>query len=287
MSSDRERDVGLREVLQDAVREDDVERAVRERQLARVGDDVARVVDAELARDPPRGDDRLEGRVDPDRAVAALRRRDRPAAPVAADVEQQLAVAAREREVGDRVARHPAGEVLVEVPVRAEDQLGDVRVDRLALDRRRLRGSDALDLLGRSTSSRAASARSRRRPPSPGCRRRTGTRGRARRRASRRAARGANGRAGTRAPARAPPRSASPRSRRFLPDRRHAGAKIASERLDRRPGHEHVVARQARPERGEAEERELAGEERAVDACPRRAAPRSLPSATRWSRPDA
>ena len=75
----------------------------------------------------------------------------------------------------------------------------------------------------------------------------------------------ANGRADRRAPARAPPRSASPRSRRFLPDRRHAGAKIASERLHRRPGHEHVVPRQAGPERSEAQERELAGEERAVD----------------------
>ena len=33
--------------------------------------------------------------------------------------------------------------------MRAEDQIRDVRVDRLALDRRRLRGSHALDLLGR------------------------------------------------------------------------------------------------------------------------------------------
>ena len=87
-------------MLKHAVREHDVERAVGERQLARVGDDVARVVDAELARDPPCGDDRLERRVDPDRAVAALRRRDRPASPVAADVEQQLAVAARKRKSG-------------------------------------------------------------------------------------------------------------------------------------------------------------------------------------------
>src|SRR6185312_15586412 len=84
---ERRQRVLLREVLEHAVREDDVEARIGERQAPRVADDVLRV-DPELLGDAPRRLHALERRVDPGWRVAAPRGRSAPAAPVRSDLEE-------------------------------------------------------------------------------------------------------------------------------------------------------------------------------------------------------
>src|SRR5206468_366284 len=79
--------VVLREMLQNRIREHDIEGPVRKRQASAVTDDEP----SRLAQGPGNavgGADGLEARVDANRLIAALRGCDAPAPPVTADVEQ-------------------------------------------------------------------------------------------------------------------------------------------------------------------------------------------------------
>jgi hypothetical protein len=79
------RNIGGRQVLKHAEREDDIKAPVAEREMPSVGNDVARL-DTELSRDAPGRPHRAEGGVDADRPIASPRGCDRPAAPVRAEL---------------------------------------------------------------------------------------------------------------------------------------------------------------------------------------------------------
>src|SRR5829696_7607953 len=111
-----------REVLEHAVREDDVGGPVREGKVPRVADEIFGL-DLELLRDTPRRADRVERRVDADDAVAAPRRADAPPAPVAADLEKRPAFARRQPNLGDGVRRQVSNQVAVEVAARGGDHV--------------------------------------------------------------------------------------------------------------------------------------------------------------------
>src|SRR5688500_6591765 len=87
----RER-VALRKVLEDAVREHDVDALVCKGKTPGVAHDVLRV-DPELVGDAARGQDAFERRVDAGRRVAAARGGDAPAPPVRPELEKAPAVA--------------------------------------------------------------------------------------------------------------------------------------------------------------------------------------------------
>src|SRR6266850_790253 len=89
-------------------------------------------VHAKLRADRARGQQRLQRGIDADGTVATPRRRDRPSAPVAADVDERAAAAFLERDVGNRILRQASDERPVEVAAGAANGFLDERVDAFA-----------------------------------------------------------------------------------------------------------------------------------------------------------
>jgi len=109
-------------MLQDAVGEDLVHNAVRERQIAAIGDQILRV-NVKLPRHSPSGADALQRRVNPHRTITHAGSRNAPSAPVATDVQENLVVSRGQPEARDGVVRKFSHQMSVQGTVGRADRV--------------------------------------------------------------------------------------------------------------------------------------------------------------------
>ena len=121
----------FREMLQHAVTEHHIETMLRKwNDLA----GAASIIDiqAELLGHSPSGENGLRTGVDPRDRVPLLRCGNRPATPIAANVQKTLAAARIQAKFRDGVSREPELGWSIQEPVRVRDALLNERVDLLA-----------------------------------------------------------------------------------------------------------------------------------------------------------